>query len=253
MLVHSPDLRIGLGRWRNAQKYEQGFWQRLGENIEAGTREQLDWYQWRANRLEERLAASPHPVPRGGKVLEIGSGPIGIVNFLEWGERYAIDPLEHFYRTQPPLAALRRPGVSYLDGAGESLPFEADSFGLVIIDNVIDHTYSPGRILEEIRRVLRPDGCLFLSVNVHTRWGAWLHSLLAVLRIDKGHPYTFTSESLRRLLAAHAFPIVSERVEDYEAARREDLHAGSLKQNVKGRIGLSEFSHSVLCRTAIAK
>ena len=42
MLVHSADWRIGRGRWLQAQKYEQGFWQRLGDGIEAGTREQLD-------------------------------------------------------------------------------------------------------------------------------------------------------------------------------------------------------------------
>ena len=253
MLVDSADWRIGRSRWLQAQKYEQGFWQRLGDGIEAGTREQLDWYTWRAGRLEERLAAAADPLPGSGKVLEIGSGPIGIVNFLEWGERYAIDPLEHFYRTQPSLAALRKPGVTYLDGAGERLPFEDGSFTLVIIDNVIDHTYAPRAILEEIRRVLRPDGRLYLSVNVHTAWGAWLHGVLAALRIDKGHPYTFTSRTLRELIAAHAFAVVSEQVDDYEHAKRVDRQAPGFKQKLKGYTGLSEFSHSVLCRMPVAR
>jgi SAM-dependent methyltransferase len=251
MLAHSPEWRIGHTRWLEAQKYERAFWQRLGDSIEAGTREQLGWYKWRAGRLEERLATIADPLFRSGKVLEIGSGPIGIVNFLDWGERYAIDPLEHFYRTQPSLAALRTPGVTYIDGTGERLPFEAGSFTLVIIDNVIDHTYAPRTILEEIRRVLRPEGGLYLSVNVHTEWGAWLHDVLATLRIDKGHPYTFTSRVLRDLIAAHGFRVLSEQVDDYERARRADRQAPGLKQKLKGFTGLTEFSHSVLCRMQV--
>jgi SAM-dependent methyltransferase len=253
MLTRTVGWRIGRTRWLEAQKYERAFWQRLGEGIEAGTREQLGWYKWRAGRLEERLAAVTDRPLRAGKLLEIGSGPIGIVNFLEWGERYAIDPLEHFYRTQPSLAALRKPGVTYLDGTGEHLPFEDRSFTLVIIDNVIDHTYAPRAILEEIRRVLRPDGSLYLSVNVHTRWGAWLHDVLATFRIDKGHPYTFTSRILRDLIAAHGFTSVSEQVDDYRDARRADRQAPGLKQKVKGFTGLSEFSHSMLCRIQAAQ
>jgi SAM-dependent methyltransferase len=247
MLAHSNELRIRTPRWLKAQEYERGFWQRLGDSIESGTREHLDWYNWRARRLEQRLA-SIAAGPLDGKTLEIGSGPIGIVNFLGWGERYAIDPLEHFYSTRPSLVALRKPDVTYLDGTGERLPFEKASFSLVIIDNVIDHTYAPERILREIHRVLGPDGQLYLSVNVHTRWGALLHDLLARLQIDKGHPFTFTSRTLRQLLAANQFQVIHEEVEDYEQAKRADRESTRLTGKIKGFTGLSEFSHSVICR-----
>jgi SAM-dependent methyltransferase len=246
-MLAQNELRIGTPRWQKAQQYEQGFWQRLGESIEAGTREHLDWYNWRARQLERRLAS----IGAGhfdGKTLEIGSGPIGIVNFMEGGDRYAIDPLEHFYCTRPTLVALRRPGVTYLDGTGERLPFERGSFSLVIIDNVIDHTYAPERILREIRRVLAPDGYLYLSVNVHTRWGALLHVLLATAQIDKGHPFTFTSRSLREIVAANQFETVFEHVDDYQRAKQEDCTSSLLTSKIKGFTGLSEFTHSVICR-----
>lgn len=247
MLAQSPELRVGIPRWRKAQEYEQGFWQRLGDSIEAGTREHLDWYGWRANLLEQRLESIEGRC-FDGKTLEIGSGPIGIVNFMRGGERYAIDPLEHFYATRPALVALRRPDVAYLDGTGEQLPFEQGTFSLVIIDNVIDHTYAPERILREIQRVLEPGGRLYLSVNVHTRWGALLHTLLAVLQIDRGHPFTFTSRSLHHLLSSTNFEIILEHLEDYEQARRADRESPALTSRIKGFTGLSEFSHSVICR-----
>lgn len=256
MLVRFAEARIGWGRWRQAQEYEQAFWQRLGDSIEAGTRDQLDWYAWRADQLQQRLVSIAASVPRTGKALEIGSGPIGIVTFLDAGERYALDPLEHFYRTRPSLVALRKPGVTYLHGTGEQLPFERASCSLVIIDNVIDHTYAPRKILQEIHRVLAPDGYLYLSVNVHTAWGAWLHGLLAVLRIDRGHPFTFTSRTLRRLLGARGFTVVDEQIEDYQEVRRLNCRSANLKDQIKGYTGLSEFSHSVICRkneSAIAR
>jgi ubiquinone/menaquinone biosynthesis C-methylase UbiE len=251
MPARSDELRIGTSRWLQAQEYEQAYWRRLGDSIEAGTREQLDWYKWRAGQLERRLASLPDRGPRAGQVLEIGSGPIGIVNFLQWGERYAIDPLEHFYRTRPALVSLRTDGVTYLDGTGEQLPFEDASCSLVIIDNVIDHTYAPQKILREIQRVLEPDGRLYLSVNVHTAWGALLHEVLAILRIDKGHPYTFTSRTLRGLLTAHQFVMVTEQIEDYGRARQSDRQSASLKARIKGYTGLSEFLHSVICQKQV--
>lgn len=251
MLAHSNNVRTGTGRWLKAQEYEQAFWQRLGDDIESGTRGRLDWYAWRATQLDSQLASAPDPPDRAGRVLEIGSGPVGIVNFLEWGERHAVDPLEHFYRTRPALVGLRKPGVSYFTGTGENLEFDDASFSLVIIDNVIDHTFEPGTIMREIGRVLRPDGYLYLSVNVHTGWGALLHTALAVLQIDKGHPYTFTSRRLRELLTAHRFAIVAERVQDYAEAVRENRRSPRWTDRIKGYSGLSEFSHGTLCRKQV--
>lgn len=252
MLMRLGEWHIGQSRWLSAQQYEQSFWARLAADIAAGARAQLDWYGWRARQLEQRLAALTDLRTDNGKVLEIGSGPIGIINFLSARERVAVDPLEQFYRTTPSLVNLRQPGVTYLAGTGEQLPVKTGSCSLVIIDNVIDHTQAPGRILNEIHRVLQPYGCLYLSVNVHKLWGALLHKLLAGLRIDRGHPYTFTSGSLLRLLDAHGFTVVGESIDDYAAARSEDRRAPALRARVKGYTGLSEFSHAVVCRPSMA-
>lgn len=249
MLTESAVPQIKWRRWQEAQSHEQEFWSSSAARIAQGTSGQLDWYDWKAGCLEACLAAAAIPLPRDGKILEIGSGPIGIVNSLTWGERFAIDPLEDFYRQNPSLIQLRKPGTTYINGPGEELPFADRSLALVIIDNVIDHTYAPERILREISRTLHPSGALYLAVNVHTAWGALLHEALALLQIDKRHPYTFTSRTLRRMLARHGFPIVSEEVEDYIKTRSEYRRSPSLRAQIKGWTGLSEFQHSVLCKT----
>ena len=247
MAAISEQLRIKWTRWQQAQQYERGFWERLGAGIERGAVGQLDWYKWRAERLEDLLCQVPGSFRRNGRVLEIGSGPIGIVNFLDWGERFAIDPLESFYRQQPSLVRLRTSGATYLSGSGEQLPIDDASCALVIIDNVIDHTFAPERILQEISRVLEPSGRLYLSVNVHTAWGAFLHNALAVLKIDRGHPYTFTSPDLRALLARCGFATLLEEVGDYGQAKRSDRQSHRPTDRIKSYTGLSEFPHLVVC------
>jgi SAM-dependent methyltransferase len=251
MLTTTGRVRITRARWLKAQEYERRFWQRLGDGIAEGTENQLDWYKWRATQLESFLAEVTDSPMTTGRVLEIGSGPIGIVNFLNWGERYAVDPLEPFYRQQPHLIRLRSADPIYLPGSGEHLPIADNSVALVIIDNVIDHTYSPGSILQEISRVLQPGGQLYVCVNVHTARGAVLHDLLALLRIDKGHPYTFTCRTLGRMLARHGFTIVFERVEDYEKVKAANRRSPRVTDQIKSYTGLSEFRHQVLCRKSL--
>jgi len=210
---------------------------------------QLNWYQWKASRLERLLArfAAAYPTDKG-RLLEIGSGPIGIVGSLQAGEHFAVDPLEDFYRQSSTLTTVRRPGVVYLKGTGEDLPFANKFFSLVIVDNVIDHTYSPKKILQEVHRVLAADGLLYLAVNIHMRWGAAIHILLARLCIDRGHPYSFTASSIQELLFRNKFEILGEELEDYEQSRKTDCNSPSTKDKLKGCTGLSEFLYHTICR-----
>lgn len=55
-------------------------------------------------------------------------------------------------------------GLLDVVAVGENLPFRSDSFHLVICTQVLNYTSDPGRVIGEIRRVLRPNGALFLSV-----------------------------------------------------------------------------------------
>lgn len=49
-------------------------------------------------------------------------------------------------------------------GSGESLPFIANTFDVVIATQVFEYFSQPRLAVEEIRRVLKPGGCLLMSV-----------------------------------------------------------------------------------------
>lgn len=235
-------------RWSKAQTYEKAFWQKTADKIISGEKDQLDWYAWKVRKFEKIIAKYLNSCDKKNcKILEIGSGPIGIVSFLKWGKRYAIDPLEDFYNHNKVLIQLRNNNVKYFSGKGENLPFEDSEFFIVIIDNVIDHAEFPQKVLEEIHRVLKNNGLMFFTVNIHTTLGSLLHSMMELFLIDKGHPHTFSYKSICGFLETNGFNIISEDLEDYYQVKRRNCQSKKLKDKVKGYLGISEILYTSIC------
>ena len=231
-------------RWKEAQSFEKSYWEKSAEKIRLGARGGLGFYKWRAENMMEMMRKA-FPVKEisfaNSRVLEIGSGAVGMLAFLDAKERYAIDPLCDFYSSRPELIENRNPDVMYQKGKGEDLPHESGSFDLVVIENVIDHVDKADMVMREIHRILKPEGILYLTVNLHPPWGAFLHTILAELEIDRGHPYTFTIPKIRKFLTKHGFKLKYDEWENYRECRKKELGSSSKKDKIKALIGLSEF------------
>ena len=148
-----------------------------GELIEA---EHLGRYAW---------AASLAP---GRRVLDAGCGmAYGSAMLAEVGAQEVVG----VDRSEPVLEAARaRVGGSVrLEHADvNALPFEDGEFGLVVCFEVIEHVEEPLAVLDELRRVLAPDGLLAISSpNRRRSQGNNPH-----------HVYEFEPEELRRELCA---------------------------------------------------
>jgi SAM-dependent methyltransferase len=61
------------------------------------------------------------------------------------------------------VAATRAEGLEAVRGDLRELPFEADSFDVVVCFEAIEHVEGPERVIAELRRVLRSDGVLLIS------------------------------------------------------------------------------------------
>lgn len=116
-----------------------------------------------------------------------------------------------------------------LDIDDAPLPFPDESFDVVFSGNLIHHLYDPDHLLDEMYRVLKPNGVGMLS---NRNRGAW-HNRLALLlgyqpfimsssltyvgagklfmpeRGSGGHLGGFTFRALKRLLELHRFRILS--------------------------------------------
>jgi SAM-dependent methyltransferase len=174
-------------------------------------------------------------------VLEIGSGPIGVVRYFAASERVAVDPLNDFYGSDPNLSALRTTDVQYVTGVGEELVRPDASVDLVIMENCIDHTRDVGQVLSEIERVLRPGGVLYLTVNCRSIVGFGVHRLLSTLSIDAGHPHTFTIGKLRRILDRPRLRTLSVQGDSLFEAWKADLTSSKNRDKLKAVLQVSEY------------
>lgn len=114
----------------------------------------------------------------GSAVLDLGCGRGGVVELFWRDVRLAagLDP------DAPSLAEHRAPGMPVVRGVGESLPFVDESLDLIVCLWVVEHLKDPGKVLREVRRVLKPGGhFVFLTPNLR-------HPMMVMNRIGKGLP-----------------------------------------------------------------
>lgn len=117
----------------------------------------------RAADIRQRLE-TVRPIGEQARVLEVGCGAHGLVFFFGAKNSVGVDPLaDHYAKLFPAW----QKHVQTFTAFGEQLPFEDDSFDVVLCDNVVDHAENPRKIVEEIARVLAPGGILYFEVNIH--------------------------------------------------------------------------------------
>jgi len=105
-----------------------------------------------------------HTFYAGKRILDIGCGPRGS---LEWatgaGLRVGVDPLADAYRQ----LGTARHAMYYVTCGAEHLPFPNAAFDLVCSFNSLDHVDDLDRVIDEMRRVLAPQGYLLLLTAIH--------------------------------------------------------------------------------------
>jgi SAM-dependent methyltransferase len=122
----------------------------------------------------------------GKRLLEVGCG-IG-TDLVRFGRGGAVATGVDLSRTALDLASrnAEHAGVS-LDlklANGEALPFEDSCFDVVYCHGVLQYTADARLMVEECRRVLKPDGeGIFMVYNRVS----WLNALSKVMRVDLEH------------------------------------------------------------------
>jgi len=92
--------------------------------------------------------------------------------------------------------------------AEKGIPFKGGKFDIVVCEQVLEHLTNPSAAINEIARVLRPDGLFVLGVPIFP-WGlryirrVMVHVLLTWFGITRSHLQSFDSTSLKRLLCEH--------------------------------------------------
>lgn len=219
------------------------YWNRRPCNIrhstrEVGTRDYFDEVEARKYFVEPHIPAfADFPHWSGKRVLEVGCG-IGTdaINFARNGAEYSAIELS---RESLELARKRfeifGQAGDLREANAEALgaQFDPDSFDLVYSFGVIHHTPNPRAVIEQIRKVIRPDGELRIMLYAKRSWkAAMIDAGLDQPEAQSGCPIAFTYDErdVQDLLEGlfepvemrqeHIFPYQIEQYVEYKYVRQ---------------------------------
>jgi SAM-dependent methyltransferase len=135
-------------------------------------------------------------------VLEIGPGKGMFASFVakSHGVEYKA------YEPEPSLfALLKGEGLDVVQQSVPPIPEENGQFHAIAMLNILEHLPSiqvTEELLKECRRVLKPDGILFIVVPSYLDWGKQFYNL------DYTHQTIYTESRIRNILSDNGFSMV---------------------------------------------
>lgn len=191
-----------LRRWEIAQEAERESWENFKSLKSDSTKRQLgEYWSWYLDLIGKHISFRPE-----WKILDVGCGPAGIINYIPVGRRFGLDPLMDFYLSNFELPY----DIEWKAGTMEHIPFDTDYFDVVITTNTLDHALDPRKGLKEMYRVIRTGGFLVLTVDCY----APIHRLLRIIREkvgkgDKPHPYNFSRRQIEAMIREAGFTLLA--------------------------------------------
>lgn len=148
--------------------------------------------------LPERLAFIKREVGTGRRVIELGCRYGDLLSTFQAGnDVFGVD----IDRNAARICEERFGVPVQIADLSAELPYEADSFDVVVISEVLEHLPYPRVTLGEIARILRPEGKVVGSVPNGTRLQNRIRFLrTGIVDRDRTHLHHFSPASLRALL-----------------------------------------------------
>lgn len=232
-------------RWEIAQKSEKEYWEEF--NSERLAKEEAERHRKKAEILEQEWKKF-NKLEKNPKILQIGCGPEDIINYLKNGKKYAVDPLADFYKAH---FKMDYKNLEFINGRGEELPFKDKFFDIVVLANVLDHVESPGKVLSEIKRVLKDGGVFHFENLFYQKSFISLSKIWAPIKqaitgriFNIHHPFMFQLEDLRKIISKD-FSIIHEDVareiayyENIQELRKLKLKEKKLTAKIPAIFGL---------------
>ena len=184
------------------------------KNSPQYTNDQLNKVQFfrnRASNLFDRIEAIIPP----GRVLDIGCS---IGTELVVGREHGWD-CTGIELSDSSVEIARSQGLRIIQAELEEAKLPDDSFDMITVNHMLEHVSDPGPLLREVRRILRSEGLLFISVpNVHA-WQCYLRKQNYSWTFHDDHFIHFSTETLALLLQKYVFTIL-----DLYTSRWRDFH-----------------------------
>jgi SAM-dependent methyltransferase len=186
----------------NERPFEESYWGTVTDP-DGLTRDLLSERERRIEDVKEELAYI-HSLP-AGRILDVGCGLGYLLSAVDGGwEKHGLELSE--------FAAKRAAEHGKIHvGDLRSAAYPDEHFDVIVLYHVIEHMYQPVEELEEIFRVLKPNGSLIIGTpNFDSACARRFGEKYRLLH-DATHITLFSRESLDRFLWDHGFFV--DRVE----------------------------------------
>lgn len=137
-------------------------------------------------------------LPQKGKVLDVGCGTGKILEELKakkW-QVFGIDGNKEAIK----WSAKRGIKIKKADFNKDKIPFEDNSFDLVLALDLLEHLPNESNLLRQIKRVLKKDGFFICTVPAYPKLFSYWDKML-------GHQRRYTKKSLREVLEKNHFKV----------------------------------------------
>ena len=158
-----------MGLRKNIIRWVTGFWKNPYVRKEDYVNESTP--EWCEKHLNYNLVTEKQGILKG-RVLDLGcnNGALDILIARRGSRVVGVDLNRHALQAGRRLLAVEkqevRENLSFAQAFLQALPFYSKSFDAVIMFDVLEHLYPKDQptIMEEIKRVLKPSGHLFIAV-----------------------------------------------------------------------------------------
>lgn len=207
--IHQPSTSADQ-KWHFCQQREKDFW------------------QYELNRPTYLPDPAAHIMPslinwridtsffKGKTTLELGAGPFGFfpgvveIDPSHLPEVLVIaDPLMDFYQRFK-VADLIPSHAVRLNAPGEDLPFPNSLFDIVLTNNTLDHVRDCNVFLQEMKRLVKPDGVILISTHVLADAAGPFRSLIK--KVDLNHPHHFILREMEVLFDRNGLNLISRSI-----------------------------------------
>ena len=143
------------------------------------------------------------PYRGSGKILDVGCGGGGYLYRLkQWGwDGYGLEP------SATGVEQARSLGLNVAHGMVEDGGFESEFFDVIRLSNVVEHLPNPKETFREIRRILKSDGIVYLTVPNTRSLVFWLFRENWYALDAPRHVISYSPKTLTVLAEASGFEV----------------------------------------------
>lgn len=223
-LVRCNDCQLVFFNPLPSQKYldnyyssESGYLPSIEENLRSFEKEPTLWFHtanWILYKIYQHMVEE-----KGQRLLDVGSA-YGF--FLIFAKQRGLDVLGLEVSSETSRYA-RQQGIKVLNETLATAELERNSFDIVTMNNVLEHTLNPVAELEKAFSILKPSGVIYVGTPNLDSLVSRVDGIKWKMKSWPNHLYYFTPETLGRILDKAGFTVLESFTHMGESDYQDDV------------------------------